>query len=314
VTYFSFGEMHAAVAALRSAGDRATAVGIVERHLPTFPRHRALVHLMHAELLAEEGRAPEALATLDEALRTGCRYPSAWLKENPRLSSLIGLASFADLESRSQRQWDDATAVAVPRRTLLVPSGGSRHPLLVVLHGNNSDIEETLPFWSSVVDQGWNAAILQSGEAGATPGTFTWNDRERTAREIEAHVDGIRHEIDVDRGIVALAGFSMGALQAIALTVTGRLRAHGVISIAAWLPHIREFAALALAGTAVWVPSYVVVGTNDPSYDGTKQLVALVTEHGGRAHLDARDGLGHEYPTDMERTLASGLDFIAAIT
>jgi len=62
------------------------------------------------------------------------------------------------------------------------------------------------------------------------------------------------------------------------------------------------------------VPSYVVVGTNDPSYDGTKQLVALVTEHGGRAHLDARDGLGHEYPTDMERTLASGLDFIAAIT
>lgn len=48
----------------------------------------------------------------------------------------------------------------------------------------------------------------------------------------------------------------------------------------------------------------------DPSYEGAKQLVSLVSAHGGKGHLDERQGLDHEYPRDMAPTLARALAFV----
>ncbi len=311
MVYRSFTEMYAALATMRTSDDRGRALTVIERYLNAFPRHLALAHLIHAELLADDGRAPEALASLDEALHMGCRYPRVWLETDPHLASASELPAFADVARRSQREWDAAARASTPRRALLRPADGSCRRLLVVLHGNNSDIDETRPFWSSAVDEGWCVALLQSGEAGATPGTFTWNDRERTATEVQGHLDGLRSEVDLDWPCV-VGGFSMGALQAIALAITDRLAVQGVVAVAPWLPQIREFTDLATAGRARLVPSYVVAGTDDPSCAGAQEFVLLMTHHGGRAKLDLRPGLGHEYPRSMRRTLRRALGFVTA--
>lgn len=251
---------------------------------------------------------------LTALLPSGCRYRRDWLEANPRLRSVVTLPGFAELAVRSQQQWDDAAAASKPELTLLVPNNAapaSGHPLLVVLHGNNSAMEETIPFWSSAVDDGWVTAVPQSGEAGATPGSFTWNDRDRIDRELTMHLETIRRDVHVNGTRIVLAGFSMGALQAIALVMTGRVSPRGIASIAAWLPHIREFTALAHAGAASIRPTYVVVGTEDPSYAGARQLVELVSKLGSRSHLDERPGVGHRYPDDMQSTLARALAFVS---
>lgn len=193
---------------------------------------------------------------------------------------------------------------------MLTAANGAVDQLLVVLHGNNSDAAETLPHWSSAVDDGWAVAVLQSGEPGMTPGSFTWNDRARTGAEVEAHLGAIRTETGGSPSRLVLGGFSMGALQAIALPLTGRLHCLGVIAVAAWLPHVREFAALASEGKATFVPTCVIVGRNDPSFAGAKQLVELAATHGGRAYLDERAALGHQYPADMPSTLTRALRFV----
>ena len=55
--------------------------------------------------------------------------------------------------------------------------------------------------------------------------------------------------------------------------------------------------------------AYVVVGERDPSRDGARRLVDVMTSHGVRARLDEREGVGHDYPDDMTETLATALAF-----
>lgn len=311
--YASFTDLYSALSVLRGRGDTAAALALLSQHADGFNRHRALMYLTEAELLADSGRPTDALDVLERALAQGCRYQRDWLESNPRLALLVALVGFSAFASRSQARWDAAAAESTPERTLLMPlspTPPSGHPILVVLHGNNSSMAETVPFWSSAADHGWITAVLQSSEPGATPGAFTWNDRDKTDREVRMHLEAVSRDVHVDEGSIVLAGFSMGALQAVALVITGRIRARGVVPIAAWLPHIREFTALADAGRALIRPTYVVVGNEDPSDAGAKQLVALVSRHGGRARLDERPGLGHEYPNDMASTLARALAFV----
>jgi predicted esterase len=311
--YSSFADLYSALGVLRGPGDAAAALALLSQHTDAFDRHRALMHLTEAELLAESGRPTDALDVLERALVQGCRYQREWLKANPRLASVVALVGFSAFASRSQARWDAAAAESKPELTLLMPHGApgaSGHPLLVVLHGNNSSMAETIPFWSSARDRGWITAVLQSSEPGATPGAFTWNDRDKTDQEVRMHLVAVTRDVHVDERAIVLAGFSMGGLQAVALVITGRIQARGVVSIAAWLPHIREFTALADAGRASIRPTYVVVGSEDPSAAGAKQLVALVSRHGGRAELDERSGVGHEYPNDMAATLARALAFV----
>jgi predicted esterase len=312
--YRSFADLYSALGVLRGRGDTAAALALLSQHADAFGRHRALIYLTEAEFLADAGRPTDALDVLERALAQGCRYQRVWLETNPRLASLVALAGFSAFATRSQGRWDAAAAQSKPELTLLMPHGAappSGHPVVVVLHGNNSSMAETVPFWSSAEGHGSITAVLQSSEPGATPGAFTWNDRDRTDQEVRMHLEAIRRDAHVDEGAIVLAGFSMGALQAVALVITGRIPARGVLPIAAWLPHIREFTALADSGKASIRPTYVVVGSEDPSEAGAKQLVALVSRHGGRAQLDERPGLGHEYPNDMPSTLARALAFMS---
>src|SRR5687768_682729 len=187
----SFMELSREVHHLRERGDHTGALELVAEHLNSFARAKAFVYLTQAELLAELGRPRDALQVLDQAVSAGCRYARQWLETNPRLASVIPLAAFAGVALRSQQQWDEAAGATKPAMSLLTPSRvvpRSGLPVLVVLHGNNSDMGETLPHWRSAVDEGWATAVLQSGEAGATPGAFTWNDRARTGQEVEMHL------------------------------------------------------------------------------------------------------------------------------
>jgi len=183
-------------------------------------------------------------------------------------------------------------------------------PLLVVLHGNNSNMAEFVHWWTAS-KRGWLVAVPQSGEIGVSPRAHTWNDRERTATELETHIAQLRSEHSVRSDRLVLAGFSMGGLQAIALGLTGRIAATGIIAVAPWLPHIKEFTELARDSALRRVPTYLLVGDRDPSYSGAGQLVDLLSAQGIPAHLEPRYGMGHVYPKDIGAWLGPALEFVS---
>lgn len=112
----------------------------------------------------------------------------------------------------------------------------------------------------------------QSGEAGATPGSFTWNDRARTGDEIEMHLVDVRRQTPI--------GYRT--------------------SVNSWLSRTKDPPRLRPRTS-----SSVQLIQAAPA----RELVEMLRRHGGAATLDERDGLGHDYPGDMPATLTRALRF-----
>ncbi len=267
-----------------------------------------------AQQLGAAGRAGDALAVLESAYAAGCRYKKEWLTEDRHLAPLAGLPAFADFAARANARYEEAAASARPRLLFAMPDSlpdAFGYPLLIVLHGDNSNADETAPLWCAVADRGWVVATPQSSDVGATPDAYLWNDRERTVRELAVHLERVKSATQIDTSRIILAGFSMGATQAIALALTKRFTVRGVVAVAPWLPRIDELRGLIEGGAGKMLRSYVVVGADDPARDGARELVEVMQQHKLRAQLDERPALGHDYPGDMEQTLVKALAFVA---
>ncbi|TMB93636.1 MAG: hypothetical protein E6J38_10310 [Chloroflexi bacterium] len=279
------------------------------------PLQHGVAWLLEAQDHAANGRPNDALDALETALAAGCRYRREWLEGNKSLASLVDSARFRDIVARADARYRDAAAAARPKLMFAMPDeppDAFGYPLLLVLHGNNSNASETAPHWSAMADAGWVVAVPQSSEIGPTPDAYTWNDRDRTAAELTTHLEKVKHSTQIDIGRIVLTGFSMGGTQAIALPLVGKIKVRGILPIAAWLPHIREFTRLVEGGAGKMLRSYIVVGDGDPSVDGARALFDLFTAHRMRTHLDVREGLGHDYPPDMHTTLVRALEFLTA--
>src|SRR5919204_3246695 len=281
----------------------------------TNPLRLGATYLREAQEHATAGHADEAIDVLERALADGCRYRREWLERNEGLASLRDLSHFRDVIARSEARYAADAALARPKLMFAMPDeppDAFGYPLLVVLHGNNSNASETAPYWSVMADAGWVVAVPQSSEIGMAPDTYVWNDRDRTASELTTHLEKVKHSTQIDIGRIVLAGFSMGGLQAIALPLAGKIKVRGIMPVAAWLPHVREFTALVENGAARMLRSYIVVGDQDPSLAGARALFDLFNAHHMRTKLDVREGLDHDYPADMHATLARALEFLTA--
>src|SRR5436309_10849454 len=279
------------------------------------PLQHGVAWLLEAQDHAANGRPNDALDALETALAAGCRYRRGWLEGNTSLASLVDSARFRDIVAGADSRYAEAAAAARPKLIFAMPDDppdAFGYPLLLVLQGNNSNASETAPYWSSMADAGWVVAVPQSSEVGMTPDTYVWNDRERTASELLTHLEKVKHSTQIDVGRIVLAGFSMGATQAIALPLAGKIKVRGIFPIAAWLPHVREFTRLIEDGAGRMLRSYIVVGDQDQSADGARALYELFSAHGMRTQLDVREGLDHDYPPDIHATLVRALEFLTA--
>jgi predicted esterase len=311
----SFSDLYADARRRRDDGDVEGGVTLLRENLKTYPLHKGVVHLVLAEMLVAAGRSKEGVDVLQEAFTAGCRYKAEWLTKDAQLAAIAADPRFVKIVKKVDERYTADAAVARPDLLVRAPAGdppAAGRPLLVALHGNNSNARDTARFWSSAVQDGWVVAVPQSSEIASSPDAFTWNDRVRARKEIEPHIVRVKelHRIDASR--IVLAGFSMGGLQAIALPLALGFAVRGILPIAAWLPNVDELKPLVESGAGHTLPAYIVVGDRDPSYDGAMQLAALLQRHGAKVKLDVRAGMGHQYPPDMEKVLSLALGFLAA--
>ncbi len=311
-------ELSAAVQAKVQLGEQDEALEMLGGQETVLPLHAGLIYLWRAELHAAAGRSAASIDTLADAVDAGCRYRAEWLRGDRALAELAGREAFEAIVVRAGSRYAEDQARAEPSLSITQPQTGpppSGYPVLVALHGNNSNVPETARYWTSACDVGWVVALPQSGEIGTSPDSYTWNDRERTGAELEAHLGTLRARGDIDPRAIVIAGFSMGGLQALALALTRRVSTCGVLTVGAYLPHVREFAPLIESGAASGLRFYLLVGAKDSSgCAGARELASALAEAGIPARLDERADLGHAYPADMKRTLREALAFLAAST
>jgi predicted esterase len=311
----SFTDLYADVGRRRAAGDVDGAIALLRENVKTFPLHRGVVYLVLAEFLVANGQSKEALDALQEAFTVGCRYKGEWLTADPQLAAVVNDPRYIKIVKKVDERYRVDAAAARSDLLVRAPSGevpSSGRPLLVALHGNNSNARETARYWSSAVQDGWVVAIPQSSEIGSSPDAYLWNDRARTLAEIQPHIARVKELHKIDSRRIVLAGFSMGGLQAIALPLVLGLEVRGVLPISPWLPNIEELRPIIAALADSHLRAYMVMGEDDPSFGPAMELAGLLQKHKATVKLDARPGVGHEYPTDMETTLSRALKFLAS--
>lgn len=303
-SYSSFQDLQAEAVRLRDAGAPDQALELLTAEAHRFPDHTAYAYLMRMQLNAELGRMDEALRLFAEALSAGCRYPLP-VVQGPRLARLHDTVEFTRLAHIAAMRYDAELAASRPKLVLRRPAAATVGTLLV-LHGNDSRADRTVPHWEHALELGWTLALAQSAEISWTPGMFAWNDAVRSREQLLHHVEELRR---AGAGApLAVAGYSMGALRALELACSVPAVVRGALAVGPFLP---RDAADRLAG-ALAVPTAIVVGEHDgEARPGSETVVRALRDRGVPARLDIVAGAGHAYPIDMRQRLEAALPFAA---
>lgn len=293
----TFQELQSEVARLRREGDPEGALALMAAEQAGFPGQIAYAYFWRIRLASELGRVDEALRIMGEALAMGCRYPLPVL-QSEMLGPLREIVEFERLAHIAAMRYDAELAASRPKLVVRRPAA---RPLgtLLVLHGNNSRADRTVPHWEGALTLGWTLALAQSAEISWTPGMFVWNEERLALDQVRAHA--------AELGEVVLAGYSLGALRALQHALGGAVPAMGAIAVGPFLPP-EQVAALVEPRR---VPTWIEVGELDgEGHAGSLALGERLRSAGVPVRVEVRPGWGHAYPPDMERVLREALGFL----
>src|SRR5688572_12053399 len=107
-------ELAEAARAKVDAGDREAALTILAGAENSLPLHAGHIYSWRAALLADLGRTDAALDALDASLAAGCRFKAEWLRDDPRLAPLRGMARFDDVVDRAASRYAQMQADTRP--------------------------------------------------------------------------------------------------------------------------------------------------------------------------------------------------------
>jgi acetyl esterase/lipase len=297
---------------LCSQAQYAAAYELATREAGRFPESaQAIVYNWRFCSACLMGDPALALRLIEEALAAGYWYGEADLREDADLASLQGLPEFERLIARSSQRRDAVLAQAKPRLKLIKPKGATApYPLLLALHGNNSNIASSERYWRAAAEHGWLVALPQSSQAMSEHG-FGWNDHNWSVGEVVRHFATIQEDYAIDHEQVIVAGFSMGGGLAAWLALSGELPARGFIAIGPFLDRVESVLPLLDAPRERPLRAYLVASQRDAyCYGVAQKLAELLPTHGIACELELHPDLGHDFPPAFERSLIKGLDFI----
>lgn len=297
---------------LCSAGEYAAAYQLATREAGRFPAWaQSTIYNWRFCTACLMGDPALALRLIAEALDAGYWYGEADLREDSDLAALQGIPEFEQLVALAGRRRNAALAQAKPELKILLPTNGTApYPLLLALHGNNSNIADSERYWCSAAEHGWLVALPQSSQV-MSANHYGWNDRDWAAREITQHVATVREQHPIDPARMVVAGFSMGGGLAARLALSGELPARGFIGVGPFLANVESVLPLIEAPRERPLRGFLLASQRDAyCYSVAQKLAKLLPPHGIACALELHPDLGHDFPPEFERSLINGLDFI----
>jgi predicted esterase len=289
-----------------------TAYDLLTEAAPHFPDQAALIYNWRYCAAARMNQTDLALQLLQEALDAGFWLSAAYLTSDVDLTSLQELPEFKRLVEISENKFQAAQANSKPTALFLPcpPTTGQPLPLLLCLHGNASNAEESARHWQSAVTLGWYTVLLQSSQVFAA-NAYVWNDLELGAREIKAHYQDLIASTTIEPGLTVVPGHSKGGEMAIWLALNEIIPLAGFIAVNPGGPYIEDISKLlpllenckSLSQLRAWL----VAGENDRNFLKFKALHEMFRSHGLNCELIIAPETAHDFPEDFDQTLAQAL-------
>ena len=174
-------------------------------------------------------------------------------------------------------------------------------PLLLHLHGANSDAASELPHWRDAVGLGWIVAAGQSSQPSAEdlfcwdpPPERTWQDLRTIASILPAHAR------------IVMSGFSQGAWVALQAALRSDIfQPAGVIMVAPFLAGPER---LEPSGRRLRIA--MIMGEEDPIVRQPDAVIDALAARGHHVKVVRLAGLGHTYPDDFAQRLPGLLESV----
>jgi dienelactone hydrolase len=310
VAGLTFSDLSNRAQQLYNAQKYTEALDLVTREFPNFPEETHRLYIWRACFESLTGQTQQALDSLEEAVEAGYWYNKQQLREDADLDPLQGLPRFERLVEICLERQAAAQAKAAPTLTLLEPTGSPPWPLLLALHGNNSQAKAAAEKWGAATSLGWLVALPGSSQVGG-PDAYVWNDWEWATDEIQRHCAALSERFSLEADRTVLGGFSMGGGLAAWLALTGAIKAKGFVLVGPWVPDMDKLVPLTEKDEARELRGHIMVGEADEDcYEISLSLAGHLQRHGVPCDLEVVPGLAHDYPPDFEVVLARALDNI----
>jgi predicted esterase len=255
----------------------------------------------------------EAVQLLESAYTLGYWYHEGALRGDPDFAALQNHPLFLGLVERMAARRQAAATSILPDRRVIKPPAAGPYPLCLVLHGNHSNFNTILPYWQSLVDQGWMLAAMQSSQPGWASGVYVWDDVAKALAEIKPQAADLLADPSVDpRGLVA-AGFSMGATVAVRMALDPAFSLRGVIAHEAWITDeiLAELKQAAASAPPTQTRVLLMAGQENTQYvDMALEVHELLTSPGTPCRVMYSSNRQHGYPPDFAAFLQPAATWI----
>ena len=276
------------------------AITLLEGHSPHTPIEATYITFWKACFLCRAGRPDAALNALQNGVQRGLWWTEVRLRHDTDLQALQGNPAYEALIAECVQRHKTAEQTHThTSRVVVQPDSPPPYHAMLALHGYAGNAAGTLPDWSPLSTHGWLVAALQSSQVADMDG-FHWVDTDRARDDVQHHLDELSNEFALDQ--VALGGVSNGGRAALALTLTGAIRAKWAISIGGslhddtvidWSQPFERPRVLLIAGALDTVP-----------LERMSQQADIFKAQGVDVTLQVVPGMGHSVPHDLvERIL-----------
>ncbi len=292
------------------------ALAVAEEAASRFPERRDRTSFWVACLQTRLGENDKAVESLRRGLREGVWWSEHWLLGDADLLPLHDREDFKELLAECASRGHQAQLGARPGLNVYTPLGYSddrTRPLVIALHGRDTNDVDFAQDWKSALAEGVVLAVPRSSQLGSV-GSFHWDDLEKSELEIAAAFSSVKKSYKIDAGKVILAGYSQGAALAIYFAMKQRMPSVGFIGVAPSLSispkGSEEWPNLVRSGIGRGLRGWLFVGDRDPLFQKQRAMHAEMVNRGLQCRIAVAEGVSHAYPQDFESKLTSAIQFI----
>lgn len=293
-------------------GDIQKAYELLTEAAPKYPEQAQRMFEWRFDMAAKLGKLDLCEQILESALDAGCFYGEFALRKDEDLQAMQGRPGYEALVERSYLMIHQAQQLARPELTVINEgiTNNGKTPLLMALHGNNSNEAYFVGHWQSLVGSEWLVALPQSSQVNGKD-IFVWNDMEVTERELVDHYRGLTYEIVPDPGRTIITGFSKGGQAAINAALKQLFPIAGFIAIAPYIPEVGGMTKQLEVGIGRKLRGYFLLGKEDTSCTpGAIQLYEELMKLGIPCGIEVFPGVSHDFPPDFDVVLQRAIRFL----
>lgn len=298
-------------------GNYAEGLAVAQREGDRYIQHQPVIHHYRACMHAMLGDGDSALAELQAASDQGIWYSDLYWDDTD-FDKIREHPTYVALRKLSEQRFAEARAITRPELNVITPEGAESAdtlPLLIALHGNNTNAPRQSHNWRPAASQGWLLGLAQSSQI-IGPEVYAWSDMDKTTPEIAAHYSALTRAYAVDPARVVLGGFSMGGEASICMALTGAVPARGFVAVAFGGPWTQESPEevdrLVPAAVKRGVRGYFVLGKDDNGYEQQQAVIERLRGGGLTVEVEEHDGMAHAFPDDFGARLGEILAWVIA--